>query len=329
MKVLLINPNEEHGNRFLISAFVGLYNLGHNVTWLGTKFGAFDMVNPNIENNTVEHISSEYSNAEFISEYSKDEAALQVPEADLILFHITHSSYGELKLNNWIEILNKYKPYDFLLYDSRDALKRVWGQDETSDFKYKHYLKREAYRHFNDVVYWVGMSTHDTWNKDVEQDIDILCPYCNVNDYATYNKSIRHETAVSMYKKQNIPESTRIGILQHPVSFDEYITMLNQSRIAISIPGAGYICYRDYEILSTRKTILAIKNSPIDHLPNHKDMVSCIRFNELNELQMKLTKVLNDDNLYQSILDNQNEVTEYNETPEAKAVRLIEIYDKE
>lgn len=322
MKILLINPTEQHGNRFLIPTFLGLYNLGHDITWLGTKMGGFYLVNKSIsEDDMFDEVANAYPKASFAHCYTLDEAIKLVKESDLIVFQITHSPYYTYSVTDWVEILNKYRPYQYLLYDSRDNTSKLFGQNEVSQFKYKHYLQREAQTHiYPDIIKWNGLATCDLWNKKVNQDIFVSTTFPNTNDFNYYEgKSVRLKAMKALI---NYPEAY---VLTNRISFEDHINLLNRSKVSISAPGAGAICYREYEILSTKKTVLALKESPVmDTLPDG----SYMSWNSIEDLY-KLLEGLKDKDRYDDVLMMQNEVVAKYCSPKAKALELIDIYNIE
>lgn len=294
--ILVING---HGttSRFATSFLYGLDRLGHKIVCRGYPITGFDLIgDTDIEfrYGCIDNIENDVKGSKIvilITPYSKFSVSEQK--------HITNT-------------LNTLRPNDFYLFDVADYSGREWGQEYYHNLKYKGYLKREALQKHKDIIPFPGMSMHSCWYNKLEKDINVSC----LLGHRDWGRGNVIDTC------KNIPGSV-IGTTDN---FNQYLDILNRSKISVSHPGQGYLCYRDFEILSTN-TILAIKRTPLIHFDMFTDLENIIFYDTAVELITKCSMVLNDEDLYQNIIKSQNEVTQKYHTPTARARQFLNIIE--
>ena len=314
MQITIINATQHNGNRWLVSPAIGFTELGYQVQWLGMQQGGFNL----LYKDWTEENPTEIKGINFIPYYTEEEAIKYIKESELIIFNINHGDYSPIGIHGWAQLLNKYRPYDYFVFNGLDCVTQGHSTDTLKEFKYKHYIKREAYPWHKDILPYVGMSTHKEWNKHQDKIISVNCIFGGNygNNIIGYNRIPIIEAINS-----NIKDGfTSIGDCY---SFDAYMNYISKSKISISCHGAGFACYRDFEILSN-DTILALKKMPLIHYNQFKDMESIIFFTTPDELVSKCKQVLDDNKLYTNILNNQKLIVKQYHTPIRRAEQLIE-----
>ena len=315
MQVTIINATIHTGNRWLVSPTVGFIELGHTVNWLGIQRGGFNL----LYEGWTEEEPTPIEGLNMISHYTEEEAIKCITDSEIVIFNINHGDYSPIGIHGWAKLLNKYRPYNFFIFLGLDCQSGDYAQEELYEFKYQHYLRREAYTWYKDIAPYVGMSTHKEWNHTKDKTIDVSCLFGGAN-WNSISGSVR--PAIINAVRSCIPNSV-IGTTQDAYTFDKYLDVIGASKISVSVPGNGEICYRCFEILSNG-TIMASKRMPITHFDDFIDMESIILYSTPEELVSKCNEVLEDEDLYNSILKAQIEVVSKHHTPKARAKQLIE-----
>jgi hypothetical protein len=315
MEVTFINATQHNGNRWLVSPTVGFIEKGYTVNWLGLQMGGFQ----HLYNGWTEECPTPINGLNLIPSYTEEEAIKCIKESEIVVFNINHGDYLPIGIHNWAKLLNKYRPYDFFIFLGLDCQSGDYAQEELYEFKYQHYLRREAYTWYKDIAPFVAMSTHKEWNHKQEKTIDVSCLFGgnNGNPRSGYVRP-----AIINAVRSCIPNSV-IGTRQDAYSFNEYLDVIASSKISVSAPGNGHVCYRDFEILSN-ETIMATKKLPTTHFDDFVDMESIIFYTTPDELVSKCSEVLDDDDLYNDILSKQIATVGKYHTPLYRAEQLLQ-----
>ncbi len=312
-EITFINSNIHSGNRWLISPAIGFVELGYKVNWLGLQMGGFDLLYPGFKEQTPTSIPG----IKFIPEYTEQDAIDLSRSSDLVLFSLNHERYGTIGIHKWAEILNKELPSKFLVFSGLDSASGGRAQDELELFNCKHYIKREAYH--NDTVPFVGMSTHkELYRNRKTKSIPISCLFGGLN--GTPIKGWHRDLIAKAVS--TIPDS--LVTTSNKFNHNDYMNLIASSKISVSTWGVGYICYRDFEILSC-DTILAIKRVPMPYFDDFKDMESIIFYTTPDELVSKSLEVLEDKELYTSMLEEQKIIVAKHHMPIHRAKQLLEL----
>lgn len=314
--ISIINGFNDRGNRFLISTAIGFQNLGWKVNWIGNCKGGFDKLNLC------------YLNPREIWPNLNFNATLKdIESSDIILFNFGAIPEEERE-EKWLDYLNSNFPNKFFLFDDNDYWMREWGRPRTKDYKYKVYLKREtSFEEYPDIYPFVGISTHPEWSDKQawkHKTIWISCLFGpqNGNIRVGYHRNdIIQELKILEYSLDVINE--RIGafkFLDKEYGFLEYLDIIGHSSISVSCWGAGFTCYRDFEILSN-ETLLAFKRMPNPYLNELKGI--SIDYETKEELIEKIGDITKRELLNR--ICAQKVIVQKLHTPEARAKEIISL----
>lgn len=310
--ITIINGFKNGGNRFSISVACGFRSLGWKVNWIGRRFGGWDILQKGFD----EYAPTVTIPGLTIFSSSLHESVTALDNSDIVFFSFGGSTEEEHAF--WKPILNDRFAGRFFLFDDNDYSGREWGREETPEFKYKLYLKREtSLAEYRDIYPFVGMSAHpellvDGGNKD----IFCTCLFSASNG----NKRIGYHRGKIL---EGLKRELRHNVYcASDLSYRDYFQLLQRSTVSVSCWGNGYTCYRDFEILSMR-VLLAFKRMPNPHLDDFKDMESCIQYNDVKELVRKLWQVMNDRNHLRDMIYRQCEITNRLHLPEHRAREII------
>jgi hypothetical protein len=82
--------------------------------------------------------------------------------------------------------------------------------------------------------------------------------------------------------------------------FETYLSNMAKSKVCLTFDGAGYCCFRYQEIPSVG-SIIAVPKYPFVVRNDYIDMKSCIRFDSVDDLRIKLQRVLSSSDLLEQI----------------------------
>ncbi len=324
MNIIIISnyKDEKNGkstiNKYLDSLINGFLDLNYEVYFGG---GEPDKVytDPLIEKINISKIK--FDNIEDYSIY------------DYILTDITRFNYDNaLHKNRWINLNNKITKNNLtdrhcLLHFSDCSNRGYFSDDIFQHFKCRTIVKREtSIQEFPDVLP-LDMAIKQYWKQNLNKDIFVSCLF-GTNSGSKTKGSHRLQIAQSI--KNNFSTSPVClgldNLGNRTFSSDKYFNILNRSKISISCWGAGYSCYRDWEILSC-DTVLAYKRMPNPHLDNYIDMESCIEYDTPQELIKKLKYFENNLKELEEVRLKSIKVTNQYNLPKHRAQKLINAID--
>lgn len=87
------------------------------------------------------------------------------------------------------------------------------------------------------------------------------------------------------------------------LSFDDFLKRMADSKFCLHFMGTGYCCYRYQEIASTGSIIVSPKYPHIIS-NDYQDMESCVVYNTVEEMKLKINELLKSPDRVQSMQDN-------------------------
>ena len=111
------------------------------------------------------------------------------------------------------------------------------------------------------------------------------------------------------------------------IPFEEYLKSMAKSKTCLHFDGAGYCCFRYQEIASVG-SIIVTPDYPFIVRNDYEDMVSCIRYSNMEDLKKKFTKVLQSSDLQASITTSSLSNFKKHHTNIARYNTFLEIVDK-
>ena len=181
--------------------------------------------------------------------------------------------------------------------------------------KCKFYFKREAYEQdINIGVIPLPFAALNS-SKYIEQEkkYDIFCSFGQTND------GLRSDVECFL---KNWKTDYSINLSKN-LSYDDFLKITAQSKIAIDAWGGGDCCARFWEI-AINKTCLAYQKYNI-RIPNpYTDMENCIEYSSIKELHEKLEIVLADEKLLNKITNSCYEHTINFHTTSARANYMLQ-----
>ncbi len=298
--------------RFIVSTIIGFKDLGWNINWIGTLPSHIDLA----YNLTKEEGYKKLQ----ISELPFNENL--ITNADIIFIDTFAFDVCDEQslLREYGDTFNKLGVGNKLfIHDSGDRSNKDGKQWPGDDFaeatNHKSYTSREP----PSQIYcqqFCGMSIH----KELYFGLDkryYICSIFNSNfKSGKYRKRLSNKLQKTDYYKY--------VAMDCEIAYEKYITKFNQSQIGISAWGNGFVCYRDFEIMSCN-CILAYTLSSKEYLSKLEDMKSCITYQHIDELLEKIKYLHGKDEEIKNILNAQNKVIENNYLPHHRALKVIKL----
>ncbi|MAG24896.1 hypothetical protein CMI47_04880 [Candidatus Pacearchaeota archaeon] len=110
------------------------------------------------------------------------------------------------------------------------------------------------------------------------------------------------------------------------ISEKKFFKELANSKICLNVKGNGYSCFRYQEIPSVG-SIIATPNYPLITSNDYEDMVSCIKFSSLEDLNKKMNKVLSSKDLASDMSGKSVEVFRRYHTTEKRFLEFMNYLD--
>jgi hypothetical protein len=110
------------------------------------------------------------------------------------------------------------------------------------------------------------------------------------------------------------------------ISESKFFEELSRSHVCLNVKGNGYSCYRYQEIPSVG-SIIATPNYPLVTINDYKDMVSCIKFDSVKDLNNKINTVLSSKNLVDDIRQTSIELFKKYHTTEKRFLEFMNHLD--
>jgi hypothetical protein len=105
---------------------------------------------------------------------------------------------------------------------------------------------------------------------------------------------------------------------------NQFMKMMANSKLCLSFAGSGYDCYRYHEIASVGSLIVS-PNYPLIIRNDYTDMVSCIKFKNVNSLKKKIKTLFDSSGALDEMQANSSEQFKKFHTSEVRAIELEEI----
>lgn len=301
-------------SRFIVSTAIGFKDLGWNINWIGCLPASIDLAYNMGKNKGYKKLQ--------ISRLSFDQATIvnsDIVFIDTIRFYLCNEQellYEYSDIFNRLSIGNK-----LFIHDSGDRTNKSvedWESDEFAmSTRHKAYTSREPPTQ-SYCSQFCGMSVHQELNFNLDKQYYITSILNSNHKSGSYRTNLSTKLLKTNYSKYIS--------MDYNLPYKGYIKKLNQSKIGISAWGNGYVCFRDFEILSSN-CILAYRPSSKTYLHKLKDMESCITYQDDDELLEKIRYLHDKYYEIQRILDTQNEVVENNYLPHHRALEVIKLME--
>lgn len=284
--------------------YYGLRMLGHNVVDYPVKPSLHGTPHP-----------SEFHSQQLLFHFQHTK--LRKPNPDLLIVTALGFDYNPVGSQNWsrhvLETIDRFKPSKTVMVDAQDTT-RVAYPPVKKDFDV--IFKREMKELPN--------STWDYINFAATPEPFLFRFYSARRYDFSFISSISNDFRVKtaeflrdMTKKHGF--KSYIHCEKYHVPRPEYLEVLSQSKMAVSVRGMGYHCYRYFEI-PAKGTIMVTEDLGHPIRDDYKDGVHCFKFKDFEDLERILLKsrTMSDHEMQTMACSALNHTLEHH-TPEALA----------
>jgi len=218
-------------------------------------------------------------------------------DPDLLIVTGMYGNYNYCKtFEGWTnfvhEIIKKYKPGKIVMLDGEDAREFHYpdvGKPYDAVFKREPFLEGVPRPHYGDVqslVYDVKFSAV----PESFQYVYFSYRKYDISFIATLSNPYRLEIKNYVEKKAaELGLSVFLHVDRSPLSRQDYLNILSYSKTAVSVRGAGFDCYRYWELPA--KGVVMVADDPGMYIENDFDSNHIFKFKNIKDLEEILVKI--------------------------------------